>query len=183
MDNPAGDPARVRETDVPLERDVFLRTLLRELSGTLEEVVGFEEASGFVSVVGQRIGEQIDRSYKRALQVENLTREEVTEVLVDLKRRIEGDFYVIDESDEKIVLGNRACPFAEKVEGRPSLCMMTSNVFGTIAAQNLGYGKVELQKTIAEGYPECRIVVYIQSTPEADAAPGREYFRLDEPVM
>lgn len=36
---------------------------------------------------------------------------------MDLKRRIQGDFCVIEESDEKIVLGNRACPFAEKVIG------------------------------------------------------------------
>ena len=47
--------------DVPLERDVFLRTLLRELSGTLHEVVRLDEASGFVSVVGQQMGRQMDR--------------------------------------------------------------------------------------------------------------------------
>ena len=40
-------------------------------------------------------------------------------VLVDLKRRIRGDFYIIDEDDDKIVLGNRACPFAEKVSRPP----------------------------------------------------------------
>jgi hypothetical protein len=38
---------------IQLERDVFLRSLLRELAGTLEDVVGLEEASGFISVVGQ----------------------------------------------------------------------------------------------------------------------------------
>jgi hypothetical protein len=35
-------------------------------------------------------------------------------VLVDLKRRIQGDFYVLREDDQKIVLGNRHCPFEEK---------------------------------------------------------------------
>ena len=49
------------------------------------------------------------------------------------------------------MLGNRQCPFAEKVIGRPSMCMMTSNVFGHIAADNLGYSKVELRETIADG--------------------------------
>lgn len=173
------DPAApVREADTDLDRDTFLRSLLRELSGTLEDVVGLEEASGFVSIVGQRIGDEIDRAYRRALDVERLDRDQLVHVLVDLKRRIEGDFYVIEVTDEKIVLGNRACPFAEKVEGRPSLCMMTSNVFGTIAAENLGYGKVELQKTIAQGDPECRVVVYLQPTAEAEAARGREYFHV-----
>jgi hypothetical protein len=139
--------------------------------------VGVEEASGFVSVVGQRIGRQIDRDYKSALEVTNLNREQVGDVLVDLKRRIQGDFFIIEESDEKIVFGNRICPFAEKVIDRPAMCMMTSNVFGSIAADNLGYAKVELQRTIAAGDPECVVVVYLKPTPEAESASGREYFK------
>ena len=60
-------PTKVEQLDVPLERDVFLRSLIRELSGTLQDVVGLEEASGFVSVVGQRIGDQINQKYTAAL--------------------------------------------------------------------------------------------------------------------
>ena len=52
---------------ISLNRDVFLRTLVRDLAGTLENVVGLEEASGFISVVGQRIGEWIDAEYRQAL--------------------------------------------------------------------------------------------------------------------
>jgi len=167
----------LKSLPVRLDRDVFLRTLVRELAGTLQDVVGINEASGFVSVVGQRIGDLIDSEYRSALQVSNLSREQVADVLIDLKRRIHGDFYIIEENDEKIVLGNRACPFAEKVNGRPALCMMTSNVFGAIAAQNLGYSKVELQKTIAQGAAECRVVVFLKATPESDAASGREYVK------
>ena len=163
--------------NVPLERDVFLRTLIRELSGTLQDVIGLKEASGFVSVVGQRVGQYIDGQYKAALGVPDLSREQVADVLVDLKRRIQGDFYVIEESDDKIVLGNRVCPFADKVIDRPALCMMTSNVFGSIAAENLGYSKVELQKTIAGRDSECRVVVYLRQTPQSEAAEGREYVR------
>ena len=144
--------------EVPLDRDIFLRTLIRELSGTLEEVVGLNEAAGYISVVGQNVGDQINREYKAAYQVSQLSREQVAQVLVDLKRRIEGKFYIVEETPEKIVLGNTACPFGEKVLNRPSMCMMTSNVFGSIAAQNLGYAKVELQDTIAEGKPACRVV-------------------------
>lgn len=165
------------EADIPLERDVFLRTLLRHLAGTLQQVVGLEEASGFISVVGQEMGQEINSLYRQAVGVENLSREQVGEVLVDLKRRIQGDFFIIEEDDDRIVFGNRACPFAEKVVGRPALCMMTSNVFGSIAAENLGYAKVEIQEAIALGDAGCRVVVHLKSTPAAKAAPGREYFR------
>src|SRR5690606_10312973 len=115
------------------------------------------------------MGRQIDRSYRIALGADSLTREQVADVLVDLKRRIEGDFYIISQDDEKIVLGNRACPFGEKVLGRPSMCMMTSNVFGAVTADNLGYAKVVLEQTIAEGAPGCRVTVFLRSTAEAES--------------
>jgi predicted ArsR family transcriptional regulator len=161
---------------VTLERDVFMRSLIRELVGTLQDVVGQEQAAGFVSVVGQRMGEQVNEQYKTALKVERLNRTQVARVLVDLKRRIQGTFYVIEESDEKIVLGNYNCPFADKVVGRPAMCMMTSNLFGVIAARNLGRAKVILEDTIARGASECRVVVYLTNSEEAQAADGLEYF-------
>lgn len=177
MDGKQEAATGVNGLDISLERDVFLRTLIRELSGTLQDVVGLQEAAGFISVVGQQMGRQIDQQYKQALEVSQLTREQVADVLVDLKRRIKGDFFVIEQTEEKIVFGNRMCPFEDKVIARPAMCMMTSNVFGSIAADNLGYAKVELQETIAQGAPGCRVVVYLQPTREAGAAQGREYFK------
>ncbi|TVP44818.1 MAG: transcriptional regulator [Gemmatimonadales bacterium] len=169
------DRQRVASLPILLERDVFMRTLIRELAGTLEDVVGLDESSGFVSVVGQRVGEAINNEYRAALDTSELSADQVAEVLVDLKRRIEGDFHVIEQDRERIVLGNRACPFGDKVLGRPSLCMMTSNVFGVIAAENLGYAKVVLEETIAAGAPGCRVVVHLRPTTESEAAIGREY--------
>ncbi len=167
----------VRHLDIVLERDGFLRTLLRHLAGTLEEVVGLPEAAGFVSVVGQRMGDELNTMYRAALASQRLTPEQVAAVMVDLKHRIQGDFFVIEQDESRIVLGNRACPFGDKVVGRPSLCMMTSNVFGVIAAENLGYAKVVLEQTIAKGDDGCRIVVYFRPGAEADAAEGREYIQ------
>jgi predicted ArsR family transcriptional regulator len=162
--------------EVQLDRDVFLRRLLRELAGTLQDIVGLEEASGYISLVGAAMGEHIDAEYRRALAVERLSRTQVAEVLVDLKRRIRGDFFVIEETEDRLVLGNRACPFGDFVQGRPSLCMMTSNVFGSIAAENLGYAGVELERTIAQGHAGCRVVIHLR--PTEPGQPGlREYFR------
>jgi hypothetical protein len=137
-----------------------VRPLLRERTRTLQDVVG------------QRVGDQIDAEDKAALAVEHLSRRQAADVLVHLKRRIRGDFYVIEQDDEKIVPGNRACPFADKVLGRTALRMMTSNVFGVAAADNLGYAKVVLEKAIARGQAGCRVVVYLK--PAAEAARGRE---------
>jgi predicted ArsR family transcriptional regulator len=161
---------------VPLDRDVFLRDLVRELSGTLQDVVGLEEAAGFISVVGQKMGRRMDEQYRTVLGVQRLDREQVADVLVDLKRRIEGDFYVIEQDADRIVLGNRACPFGDRVLGRPAMCMMTSNVFGSIAADNLGYARVVLEETIARGDAGCRVVVHLKPDPAGPSGEGREYF-------
>ncbi len=173
----SSDTTKISELPIPLERDVFLRGLLRELAGTLEDVVGLDEASGFISVVGQRVGDQICGYYASALNVRRLSREQVPEVLVDLKKRIQGDFYIIQDDPEKIVLGNRSCPFGDKVLGRPSLCMMTSNVFGVVTAESLGYAKVEIEAAIARGDAGCRVIVHLAPTPENASVEGREYFR------
>ena len=170
----------VKDLDIPLERDGFLRNLIRELSGLLEDMVGLEETSGFISVVGQNIGTQINQVYRQELKVPRLNREQVADVLVDLKDRINGQFFLDEQDDTKIVLRCKACPFAEKVKDRSSLCMMTSNVFGVITADNLGYAKVDLEKTIARGDSECRVVVYLDSDNEqTQAANGREYFEAE----
>jgi hypothetical protein len=49
--------------------------------------------------------------------------------------------------------------------------MMTSNVFGHIAAENGGYAKVELQQTIARGI-RLRDVIYLQPASAFGAATG-----------
>lgn len=164
---------------LPVERDDFLRALLRHLTGTLQEVVGLDNASGFVSVVGQKMGEEVEQTYCQALQVQQLERTQVAAVMVDFKRRIQGEFSILSQSDEKIVLRNQRCPFAEKVLDRPALCMMTSNIFGTIAAENLGYAKVVLDKTIAQGDAECLITIYLQETSDCMDLEGQEYFKSE----
>jgi predicted ArsR family transcriptional regulator len=170
--------ADLRDAEIDLDRDGFLRSLLRELSGTLQEVVGLDEAAGFISVVGQRIGDDLDRRYRAALQVSNLDQRQVAQVLVDLKRRIRGDFYIIEETPERLVLGNRACPFGDKVIGRPALCMMTSNVFGVIAAQNLGYARVSIDQAIARGDGGCRVVIELRPRDQPDDPNAQEYFQV-----
>ncbi|MEJ2213551.1 MAG: methanogen output domain 1-containing protein [Gammaproteobacteria bacterium] len=162
--------------NVNLELEGFLRNLIGHLSGTLQDVIGIDEASGFISIVGRNIGHEINQQYHAALNTEKLNREQLADVLVDLKQRIKGDFSIVSEDEEKIVLKTTSCPFGKHVLERPSLCMMTSNVFGTIAADNLGYAKVALEETIAQGAAGCRIVIYLHSDTKSGQVDGIEYF-------
>lgn len=161
---------------IPLDRPGFLSSLNAELAGALQDVVGVEEASRLIGEAGERLGREINAEYRAALYVPELSRAQLTAVLVDLKRRIQGDFYVVEEDEERIVFANRRCPFGRKVLGRPSMCMMTSGVFGAIAAENSGYSRVVLERTIAEGAAECRVVVYLKPPAGRPARGGHEYY-------
>ena len=170
--------ARFDKADIPFDGTSFIRRLVQELTDVLQDVIGPQEARGFISLVGARIGDAFNTAYRRAAGNRPLLREEAADAMVDLKRRIGGDFHIIAQSDEEILLGNRRCPFGEAVRGRPALCMMTSNVFGRIAAENLGYAKVAVEEAIAQGAPRCQVRVLLESSRRLDSVAGREYFRV-----
>lgn len=179
MQTPQARPLEFHRLPIPVDRDLFIRNLLREFTQAIAEELGEDGAAHFVHRIGASTGDQFNVYYRAALKTTRLSREQVAAALVDLKRRINGDFYIVEESEDRIVLGNRACPFGSKVLDRPSLCMMTSSVFGSIAAKNVGYAKVTLKETIARRAPECRVVIYLKPTAEAKAAAGREYTPLE----
>lgn len=166
---------------LPIGRDRFFRRLLRELVGTLEETVGPEEVRNLVSIVGAEIGDEFHLLYREHLAQRQLTRPQVAAACCDLKRRIGGDFSVVVQDDTKIVFENRACPFGDQVLGRPALCMTTSNVFGRLAAENLGYANVTLNETIADGAPKCRVTVHLDPDTGAEIQTGREYHQSRKP--
>ncbi|MEQ9491642.1 MAG: methanogen output domain 1-containing protein [Alphaproteobacteria bacterium] len=158
-----------------------MQKMLRDLAGVLQDSIGIREASGFIAIVGARMGDTLNDLYRKAFQQKNLNADQVADSMVDLKRRIGGDFYVISHDDDEIVLGNRQCPFGKNVEGRPAMCMMTSSVFGRITAENLGYANVSVEESFAEGNDRCLVRVALNpKSPNKMGRPGREYFRIDE---
>ena len=175
----AANDEGVVEAELDLDRDIFLRTLVRELSGVLERTVGLPDAEGFMSAVGRRIGAWIDGDYRTALGTDRLDRTQVADVLTDLKRRIGGSFDLVEETPSTLTYHNADCPFGDKVLDRQSMCMMTSNVFGVVAADNLGYARVELEETIAQGDGRCVVRVHLDRG-DLGATVGREYFGLDD---
>jgi hypothetical protein len=54
---------------------------------------------GFISVVGQEMGDEMNQMYMKALAVSHLDRGQVAAALVDLKRRIQGDFFIVEQDD------------------------------------------------------------------------------------
>ena len=165
------DPLRRRLNPLPAAdeagpagfgKEAFLRALVVELARTAEADQGPAVVEQLVAQVGATVGGQMEEEYRRARTVTGrLTPEQVADCYLRLKGAIDGDFYVISTGPDKIVLGNRHCPFGDTVRQAPALCRMTSSVFGGIAARNHDDAVVLLDERIAVGDPECRVTVLL----------------------
>ena len=153
----------------------FLKELVTGLASTLQHSVGLETSEEFIREVGLKIGDAICRDYDSARTDGQLTVAEVAEILVDLKRKIDGGFSVESIDRSKIVLVNDRCPFGNVVQGVPSLCKMTSSVFGRIASDHFGYARVEIKESIARANPRCRVVVHLEEPPVRGMMQGDEF--------
>lgn len=142
-------------------RESFLRALVVQLAQTLELQQGPDAAEAAVAQVGMDVGGQMEAEFRAATHVVGqMTPEQMSQCYIRLKHAIDGGFYVVEATSERIVLGNRRCPFGDAVKRAPSLCRMTSSVFGGIAARNSDTGaSVLLEERIAVGDPGCRVVV------------------------
>ncbi|MBT8200169.1 MAG: ATP-binding protein [Acidimicrobiia bacterium] len=141
-------------------KEPFLRALVVQLSQELEWRHGPEAAEHVVAQVGTSVGGQMEDEYREAKSiVGRMTPNQMADCYVRLKHAIDGGFFVIEATDERIILGNTACPFGPAVRKSPALCRMTSSVFGGIAARNAGDSTVVLEERIAVGDPGCKVVV------------------------
>ena len=48
------DSIPVKNIDIPLNNGDFVKSLLNQLSGSLQEIIGLEEAEAFISIVGEK---------------------------------------------------------------------------------------------------------------------------------
>ncbi len=164
-------------TPIPLDRDTFMRQLIASLGHLNEGILGSDVAGAYVMNVGLSMGAAIEAEYKRYWGIDRpFTVDEYAHVIVDLKRKINGNFSLVSKDDERVVVRTTSCPFDAFVRQSPSLCFMTSSVFGGIAARNFGYAKTVLHQRIALGDPGCYVSIYLKRTPAATAAVGKEYF-------
>jgi anti-sigma regulatory factor (Ser/Thr protein kinase) len=182
MPEPDLDPPRRRTGALPLPeeaqeagfgREPFLRALVVQLAQAVEQQEGPTPAARAVAQVGTDVGGRMEEEYRAAAGVlDRLSPEQIAHAYVRLKDAIGGGFYVLEATERRIVLGNTRCPFGDVVRRAPSLCRMTSSVFGGIAARNAqSHATVLLEERIAVGDPGCRVVVELDPEgPIPDAA-------------
>lgn len=158
-------------------KEAFLRALVVQLAQTVELQHGPDAADAAVAQVGVDIGGQMEDEFRAAERiVGRMTPQQLAQCYVRLKHAIDGGFFLVEADEHRIVLGNTHCPFGEAVRQAPSLCRMTSSVFGGIAARNSGHSaSVTLEERIAVGDPGCRVVVHLGEPSEAEQPLAHRY--------
>jgi hypothetical protein len=148
-------------------KESFLRALVVQLAQTIEIQHGQDAADAAVAQVGTDVGGRMLDEFRLAEAVAGrMTPDEIGRCYVRLKHAIA----------DRIVLVNDRCPFGEVVQQAPSLCRMTSSVFGGIAARNSEEGAaVLLEERIALGDHGCRVVVEL-GIPRERADPAAHYY-------
>ncbi|WP_197289399.1 methanogen output domain 1-containing protein [Saccharothrix sp. NRRL B-16348] len=144
-------------------RESFLRALVVQLANAVEAQQGPDAAQRAIAQVAVDIGGQVEQEFRQATGATGtaLSAQRIADCVVRLKAAIGGTFRVVDVTDERIVLVNGQCPFGPEVRQSPSLCRMTTAVFGGIAARNTGRAAVTLEERIALGDPGCRVVIHL----------------------
>ena len=163
-------------------KESFLRALVVQLAQAVERNGGPSLAEACIAQVAIDVGSQMEAEYRVATDVVGrLDPAQLADCFVRLKHAIDGGFYVIELTPERIILGNTRCPFGDVVRKAPALCRMTSAVFGGIAANSHGESAVTLEERIDVGDPECRVVVHLG--PDASATPAAHRYRAHRPPV
>lgn len=171
-----------QQADGTFGRDSFLRALVVQLAQSVESLQGPGVAEAVVAQVGTDVGGRIEETFRAARGIDgDLDVDQISSLLVELKAAIGGDFFVIDANDDRIILGNNRCPFGEAVMMAPTLCRMTSSVFGGIARRNRGAAAVDLEERIAVGDRQCRVTVWL-TEPDPERAPFVHFYGEFTPV-
>lgn len=142
--------------------DINQIRFLKEMLVKICQNINAKQLKDAIDKTSTNIGKDISEIYKRFHGVNKLTKSQLTDSIIDAMNKLGGNFSLVAEDGEKITLKNSKCLFGPSVKQCPMLCIATSNIIGTIVAENIGYGKVELRKTIAKGNSEDTIIVHLK---------------------
>ncbi len=147
-----------------INKEKFLENVVLDIVENLDK----GDPKAIIHEVSIKIAKQIEQIYKQFYNVQKLSVDQIADAIIDVETKIGGEFKVVEKRSDKIILRVDKCPFTAKVKQAPLLCTFTSNIIGTIAANNSGYSKVHLRRTIAGGDQGCYIVAYLKKTKESE---------------
>ena len=148
--------SRSREVhvDVP-EPDEFRMVSPTDFVGTVAATVVQGAGAGAsmleaTTAAGASAASAALRAYKtnmEALEPSNAT--EIAQAFVEYYNKSGGEFFIVEASERRAVVGNRRCPFGPAVAGQPSMCRSTAALLGSLAARVSGRAEISLDEAVA----------------------------------
>lgn len=144
--------------------DAFLRALVVSLVEAVSFQHGPDAVEALIAQAASDVGGQLEAEFRQATgSTGRLTPPELGRCFERMRRAIDGDFEVIETTDDEVVLESTRgarCPFGGFEQRAPALCRMTSAVIGGIAARNADHGaEVALEERIVSGDVGCRVSI------------------------
>ncbi len=103
-------------------KEPFLRALVVELAREVDQRDGPSVAAELVAEVGMSVGARMEAEYRRARNiVGQVDPEQLADLFVRLKAAIDGDFYVVDADERRIILTGEPDSCFRLYENRPGL--------------------------------------------------------------
>jgi predicted ArsR family transcriptional regulator len=149
--------AKIWYIPVDLNRTKFLKQIITGMCETIEPNL-LKEA---LEKSSTDFGKEVSDIYKKFHNTTKLTKTQLIDSIIDAMNKLGAHFSLISQDKEKIVFRNSKCLFGSEIKKCPLLCITTSSIVGKIIAENLGYSRVELKRSIANGANEDIMRVYL----------------------
>jgi DNA-binding NtrC family response regulator len=148
----------------PSRAVAFLQSFVAEIAKAMDrtECPGCAAHLEQIEQIGLTAGVCLEEKAREVIgSPRPMDQDHYADLIVEIKNQIGGQFSRASGEAGMVRVVNSRCPFGEQVKHAPSLCRMTSSVFGGIAARHFGYAKVELRQTIAGGHDACDVCIYL----------------------
>ena len=154
--------------------DFFLQLLADYV--LLNEILAGTNTEQVLQKIGIKYGLRLEDRYRSASDYsENLTVEQFSSWILQFTQSMGGEYVLQSANQEKVVICCYRCPFGHVVLKTPVLCAALIAMLGGIASRNFPYSKVNREHSIVKKAANCQIVIYLQETEEALAAPGNVF--------
>jgi signal transduction histidine kinase len=157
----------------PLTRESLMLQLITHLSKLTYSLFDDHFSREYIMAASLRMAQAIDKKCKEAYgNDDHLSLEQFINLQLSTSDKL---FHLTEKAENKVVVCSNTCPFEKIINEVPNLCMVTSAIFGGIAALNFGFSKVSLRKQIVLGDSCCEVCIYVKNDEESAQEDGIVY--------
>lgn len=162
-------------------RSSSLNTLIDEAREACQDLEPRSQMRVSTSM-GLSAGHCIEANYRLESGLDStLSIESYADLVARITNPAGGRFTVAIGADRSALLVCTRCPFNDRSTFSPFLCQMAVTTFGTIAARNFGYAKVEFAKRMVNG-DRCEICVHTDPR-RGERRQGEEYREVQGRIL